>query len=128
MSKESLKRFAPLLIRTAIAIVFLWFGFSQLSNPAQWTRMIPDYVSFMSPTALVYLNGSVEIILAVLLLLGLFTRIVSILLGLHLLHITTIVGYGATGARDLALALVTLSISLNGTDEFCLDRIFWNNH
>jgi uncharacterized membrane protein YphA (DoxX/SURF4 family) len=127
MNTETLKRFSPLLLRTGIAIVFLWFGFSQLKNPASWTRMIPDYVNFMSPNTIIYMNGIIEIILASLLLIGLFTRIVSTLLGLHLLHIVTIVGYGATGARDFALALATFSIALNGTDEFCLDRILWNN-
>lgn len=127
MISENLKRYSPLLLRVGIAIVFLWFGFSQLKSPGSWTRMIPDYVSFMSPNTLIYLNGSIEIILAILLLLGLFTRVVSTLLGLHLLHIVTIVGYGATGARDFALALATFAIALNGTDEFCLDRILWNN-
>ena len=66
-----------------------------------------------------------EIIFATFLLLGLYTRISSFLLGLHLLHIVTIVGYGAIGARDLALTLATFAISLNGADEFCFDKIEW---
>ena len=127
MSKiERLKRYSPALLRTGIAVVFLWFGFSQLKNPANWTRMMPSFFTEffnMSAESLIYMNGTFEVVLATLLLLGLWTRVVSLFLGLHLLHITSIVGYGAVGARDLALALVTLSIFLNGADEFCLDKI-----
>lgn len=126
---EKLKKYAPALLRTGIAIVFLWFGFSQIKNPAQWTRMIPEYASFIpfEQTTLIYFNGGFEIIFATLLLLGLWTRFVSFLLGLHLLHIVTMAGYGAIGARDFALALATFSIFLNGADEFCLDKFLKKN-
>jgi len=120
-----LKRYSPALLRTGIAIVFLWFGFSQIKNPVQWTRMIPSYATSLpfEQTALIYFNGGFEVIFATLLLLGLWTRFVSFLLGLHLLHIVTIVGYGAIGARDFALALATFSVFLNGADEFCFDKL-----
>lgn len=123
---DKIKRFSPLVLRTGIAIVFLWFGFSQLSNPSAWTRMMPEYVQTIIPIGannLIFLNGFVEIVLAILLLLGLYTRTVSLLLTLHLLHIVTILGYGATAARDLALAIATFSIFLHGADDFCLDRL-----
>ena len=126
MKLENLRKYSPLLLRIGISIVFFWFGFSQLKNPDMWIRMIPGYVQniiSLSPKILIYLNGGFEIILGILLLLGLFTRAVSFLLGLHLLHIVTIVGYGAIGARDFALALATFSIFLRGTDGFCLDRL-----
>lgn len=129
MSKiDNLSRYSPLALRAGIAIVFLWFGFSQLKNPASWTRLMPEYIQSMVPLSantLVYINGVVEIVLAILLLLGLFTRTTSALLTLHLLHITTIVGYGAVGARDLALSIATLAIFFRGADEFCLDSMIF---
>ena len=118
-------KYSPLVLRISIAIVLLWFGFSQLKNPAQWTRMMPDYIHIIFPfskATLIYMNGAVEIILAAVLLLGLWTRVSSALITLHLLHITTIVGYGAVGARDLALAIAALAIFLYGPDEYCLDN------
>jgi len=126
MSLENLKRYSPALLRTGIAIVFLWFGFSQLKNAAMWTRMMPEYIQSVLPFStmtLIHLNGAFEIIFATLLLLGLYTRLSSLLLGLHLLHIVTIVGYGAVGMRDFALALAAFSIFLRGPDEFCLDTV-----
>jgi len=119
-----LSRYSSSLLRVGIAIVFLWFGFSQIKNPASWTRMVPEYATFLFPTTtLIYINGIIEIILATLLLMGLYTRIVSFVLGLHLLHIATIVGYGPTGARDFSLAIATFAIFLAGPDDFCLDKL-----
>lgn len=117
------EKYSGILLRTGIAIVFLWFGFSQLKNPGSWTRMIPSYLG-SSSTTLIYLNGVFEIVLAALLLLGLYTRVTSFLLGLHLLHIATIVGYGPTGARDFALAIATFAIFLRGADELSLDKLW----
>src|SRR3989344_5127717 len=121
---EKYKKYSPLVLRTAIAIVFLWFGFSQLKNPDSWVRMMPMYIQSIIPLSvrdLIYLNGTFEIVFATLLLLGLYTRFVSFLLSLHLLHIITILGYGAVAARDFSLAIATFVIFLNGADEFCLD-------
>ena len=123
---ERVKKYYPVVLSLGIALVFLWFGFSQLKNPAAWTRMMPEYAQAIIPIGannLIYLNGIVEIVLAVLLLLGLFTRTTSLLLTLHLLHIITILGYGAVAARDLALAVATFAVFLHGADEFCLDKI-----
>lgn len=124
---DSWRDFSPFFLRVGIAFVFLWFGFSQIKNPSAWTRMVPDYVLSMSPFSvetLIYFNGTFEIVFAFFLLLGLYTRITSLLLGLHLLHITTIVGYGPVGARDLALAIATFAIFLHGADRFCFDRLW----
>jgi uncharacterized membrane protein YphA (DoxX/SURF4 family) len=122
---KNFSKYSHLVLRIGIAVVFLWFGFSQLKNPAQWTRMMPDYVNAIFPLAkstLIYMNGILEILLAILLLLGLWTRTVSGLITLHLIHIITIVGYGAVGARDVAIALAALAVFLHGSDEFCLDE------
>jgi len=123
---NKIKRYSPLLLRTGVAIIFLWFGFSQIKNPDSWIGMIPGYVKDIIPidtNILVYMNGTFEVVFATLLLLGLYTRFTSLLLGLHLLHIVSILGYSANGARDFALAIATFSIFLYGEDEFCIDYL-----
>lgn len=127
MNQEKLAKYAPLVLRISIAVVLLWFGFSQIKNPAGWTRMVPDYAGIIpfETTTLIYMNGALEITLATLLLLGLFTRAVSAVSTIHLFHITSIVGYGATGARDIALAIAALAIFLGGADEFSLDKLLF---
>ncbi len=117
---------APVVLRLSIAVVFLWFGFSQIQNPASWTRLLPSFLSVvpLEPVTIIIVNGIFEILLATLLLLGLFTRPVALLLTLHLLHITFLLGYGATAARDVALALAVFSIFLRGADDFSLDHVW----
>lgn len=127
---DNLKKYSPVLLRSAIGIVFLWFGFSQLKNPAQWVRMVPEYVPKfgLETTSIIYMHGIFEVIFATLLILGLYTRLVSLILALSLIHITFIVGYGPTGARDLAIALATLSIFFHGSDDFCLDKLIFKKN
>ena len=120
-------RYSGIVLRTALAMVLLWFGFNQIKNPAMWTRLVPEMISnSFNPTTFIYINGTFEIIFATLLLLWLFTRTVSFMLTLHLLSITYAVGYGPVGARDFALSIACFSIFLRGPDEFCLDEIIFN--
>jgi len=124
MNLDKYEKYSPFVLRLGVAFVFLWFGISQLSDPTQWARMIPTYattITHLSANTIVHLNGVFEIVFAILLIIGIYTRFVSFILGLHLIHISTILGYGPTAMRDIALAIVTFSIFLRGADEFCLD-------
>lgn len=122
---DRMKKYSPLVLRAGVAIILLWFSFSQFRSPATWVRMVPMYVqSFLPGVTSIYLNATFEFILATLLLLGLFTRVASALAFLHILQISTVIlGYGPTGARDFALSVSALAIFLYGPDEFCLDNI-----
>jgi len=122
---NKLKRLSPTILRIGLALVFLWFGTSQIMKPSDWVGFIPDWVagaSTLSATIIVYLNGTLEIILGAALLLGLFTRIVSLLLFLHLIGIMYTVGFDALGVRDFGLTVAMLCIFLNGHDVLTLDR------
>ena len=115
--------YAPRLVRIAIGLVFLWFGFTQLFTDnllgyvPQWVNTLP-----ISVGAFMRLNGAFEVIFGVLLLAGFFTRIVALLLSIHLLGIALNVGYNDVMIRDLGLTLVTISILLHGPDEWTLDH------
>ena len=115
------QKYAPVVLRVALSIVFLWFGFSQWNNPAQWFGFLPSWTTSLglSQATLIYLNGSFEIIFAILLLAGVFTRVVALLLTLHLLSITVSLGYGPTMIRDFGLSFALFSLFLHGPDSFC---------
>jgi uncharacterized membrane protein YphA (DoxX/SURF4 family) len=119
-----MKSFAPVLLRIGIALVFIWFGTQQFINTGMWVKMIPESVISMTgltASTLVHFNGAFEIVFALCLLAGFFTRTVALLLGLHMLHITYIVGYGPTGVRDFGLALATISLFLYGVSGWSID-------
>lgn len=121
-----MKNFSSILIRIAIAAVFIWFGIQQLIDPTSWLGFLPTWVNNIpiSQTAFIYLNGWFELIFGTALLFGFYSRIAALLLGLHLLGITQSVGYGAIGVRDFGLALSALSIAAAGTSPFSLDMAF----
>lgn len=118
-------KYAPIITRYGMSLVFLWFGFTQVMGPESWTSLIPEFITnitHLSALTFVYLNGGMEIVLGLLLIIGIYTRISALILALHLLFITIDVGYNAIGIRDLGLTLATLSIFFNGPDFLCLEN------
>lgn len=118
---HKLSPFAPVILRLATSLVFLWFGANQLMNPSQWTSFVPSWANFISANLLVSLNGFMEVVLGFTLLLGFQVRSVALILGLHLLVIAGSVGWNAIGVRDFGLSLATLSIVFDGPDMWSID-------
>ena len=126
--KITMKEIAPIILRIAISLVFLWFGSQQLMNPQPWTRLVPDAAIAMtglSPIAFILFNGSFEIVFGLCLLFGFFTRATALVLGVHLFLITLSLGLTAIGIRDFGLSLATISIFFHGMDQFSLDWRIW---
>jgi len=115
---------AKILLRVSMAIVFLYFGMSQLKSPDEWTGMVPEAITGTIITAnnLVVANGLLEVTLGIFLLIGLYTRASALLLSIHLAFITFHIGLNAIGIRDFGLTIATVAIFFNGTDKFCLDK------
>jgi uncharacterized membrane protein YphA (DoxX/SURF4 family) len=119
-----LKTYGPSVLRYAMSAVILWFSIQQFFHTATWTAYVPDSATAMtglSATTLVYFNAIFELVFGLMLVFGWQTRIAALLLGLHLLDIMWVVGYGEIGVRDFGLAIATLVICMNGPDIFCLD-------
>tara|TARA_Y100000310_G_scaffold345545_1_gene466319 strand:- start:5748 stop:6200 length:453 start_codon:yes stop_codon:yes gene_type:complete len=118
------------IIRIVLSLVFLWFGTNQLLHTETWVSFLPEWVFSLSmnPSSIIVMNGVLETILGLLLLFGVFTRLVSLILGLHLLSIAFTVGYNDVGVRDFGLGLITLAISLHGQDSLSLDRKIKNSN
>ncbi len=121
---------APIILRIGIAMVFIWFGYSQVTDQVQWTAYVPNSIieiSGMTAESLVLFNGIFEIIFGIALLVGFWTRTAALLLFIHMIEITYIVGFDATGVRDFGLTIATLSIFLSGKDSFTLDALISQN-
>jgi len=120
--------FGITLLRLTLAFVFLWFGFSQISDAAMWTSFVPDWAAgIASAGTLVLLNGLVEIIAGAALAFGILSRWVGLLLGIHLFIIAVSMGLTAIGVRDIGLALATLSLFFLAKDEITIGNYFNNN-
>jgi len=123
MSNTSRIKIGITLLRIALAFVFLWFGFSQLSDTSMWTAFVPQWainITGLSAGLLVLINGLLEIIAGSLLAFGIFTRIIAILLGIHLFMIALSVGFTAIGVRDIGLSLATITLGFLGGGMFTM--------
>ena len=109
-----------LILRLAMAGVYLYFGFSQLFDPSAWTGIVPEWatsLSHMSAASLVLGNGILEVVLGSLLALGLLVVPVSVILSIHLFVIALEFGLTPVGVRDFGLAFATLSIAFLSKDR-----------
>ncbi len=111
-------------MRLGLGIVVLWFSINQFMDPDSWTRLAPEYLNFINSATLIYMNASLEIIIGILLILGLFTRIVALIFSLHLIPIIISLGYGPTAVRDFGLLMASLSLALSGSNYLSLDSKF----
>ncbi len=124
---EKMQKAAPVVLRIGLALVFLWFGADQLMHTAKWVGLIPGWLTgkayFFSvfnfqATTLVHFNGAFEIVFGICLLFGLFVRVVTLLLALHMMHITLTLlmasGITAVSVRDVGLSFAAVTLFLLG--------------
>lgn len=107
--------YASVILRIGLAAVFMWFGMSELLNPAQWIGFMPGWLTSLtglSAVTLVVLNALFEVVAAVCLVMNWYVRLVALLLSLHLFTIVGDVGFSAIGVRDFGLAAAMLSLAL----------------
>ena len=117
--------YAPVVLRIAIAFVLLWFGIDELRHPAFWTTYLPKWLLTilpLAPVTLVALNGTVEFMIGLALLIGVRTRTFAALAALHLLAIVLAVGYNDIGVRDFGLFLAAVALFLMARHPLSLDE------
>jgi uncharacterized membrane protein YphA (DoxX/SURF4 family) len=117
-----LENYSKEILRIGITLVYIWFGLSQLITPSSWIGYLPTWI-YSIPidiTYFIYVNGGIEIILGILILLGFKVRILALILSLHMLLIMFHLGYNDILIRDFGILIGTFVIYLNGTDKWCL--------
>lgn len=108
------------LLRFSLAALYLWFGFSQVFQGIEWVGYVPQWaVEFFNvpPPFIVLFNGSFEIIAGALLALNIVTRYAALALALHLVVIVFEFGLTATGVRDFAILMATVSLAIFAQNE-----------
>jgi len=121
------KDFSKTLLRIGLSLVFLYFGYQQVTSPDNWVGFVPNFLSNLNnitPNNIVLMNGVIELILGTFLLIGLYTKFSSLILGLHLIGITFSMGFNQIAVRDFGLTVATFVVFLNGVDSWCLDKKF----
>ncbi|MGB4076266.1 MAG: DoxX family protein [Minisyncoccia bacterium] len=108
------------VLRLGLSALFLWFGFSQLTDGINWVSWVPEWaVELLNiPPAMIVLgNGAFEVVLGALLAMNFFVRPVAVLLALHLAVITVEIGITPTGVRDFGLTMATLALAFSAVSR-----------
>ena len=125
MSLEKVSSFAPLPIRVLAGTAFIIHGlpkFGNIQGPQGLLGSIGLPPELALPIALLEVIGGIALIL------GIFTRITSILLAIHMALITLMVkpggGFTTDGGYELDLLLMSIAISLllSGPGRISIER------
>lgn len=113
MNMNKCSAYAPWILRIGLGFVFIWFGWSGLTNTAMWTGLVPEWLTGIAPAeTLVKGHAIFELVFGLLLCAGIWTRWVAILLLLNLIHTITLLNYGPVMIRDIGLAAALLAIAV----------------
>ena len=101
-----------LVLRLGLAFVFGWFGIDKFLNVSAWYGWIPSWLSFVPQDGFLYVLGALEVIAALLLLIGRYVRLAS--LGCAALLIGVVVSFGINEitVRDIGLAAMALALAM----------------
>ena len=127
---STLEKYSKPVLRIGISLVFLFFGSQQLTNNSSWQGFVPDFALILGLTAekIVMFNSIFELSFGLLLLFGIYTRIVALFLSIHLFIISFSLGFNDLGMRDFGLAIATFVVFMNGNDNLSLGNIFTKKH
>ena len=120
--------YVPVFLRFGLGVIFFWFGIDKFLHPLLWRGFIPPFVEALLPISVGLfesIQGVIEIIVGVLLIIGLWRQFAAAVAGLILIPI--IIVTFAIGAYDIALrdvGLLAVSISLTVVPEtiFSVDK------
>lgn len=110
------------ILRFSWVLLFVWFGTQQLLQPDIWTGFLPEWTKSLPISAemFVQINGLTEIVAAVFLLTGTFTKLVCVFFSAHLFGIAISAG-GDIGARDAILAMIGIALLFLPADPWTID-------
>ncbi|MBS3084618.1 hypothetical protein J4411_01775 [Candidatus Pacearchaeota archaeon] len=118
------KEYAPIAARYGISFVFLVFGLWQIIDPKSWLGYLPGFVFGLglSPVLILTMNGILDFLIGLSLVLGIYIRFFSVVGIFHLLGIELSLGFTDVTIRDISIMIVLFSVFLNGKDKWCLKR------
>lgn len=124
------QKFAPVVLRFGLGIVFLLFGLQKLTNPGQTTAEIQLLLNFelADAAALSYYLGIAEMIIAIGLFIGFKVRFFTLLGSLLtiLFFISFIAKYGLSINpdlyRDIGLFSAAIALFLLGAGPLSIDN------
>jgi len=117
------------IVRIIVGLFLVYHG-SELFYP-ETMKVYLTWEQFKTPSGpfMIYLGKTVELVVGLLILAGLFTRLASLLIVVTMLYISFFVGNGKIWYDDqlpFLFVLLTLIFFFAGPGKWSLDQIFFN--
>jgi putative oxidoreductase len=128
--KSSCKSWGLLALRIAIGVIFIMHGYGKLFGDAPGMEkftMLVTGIGFPLPVVFAYAAALTEFFGGIAMILGLFTRVFSVLLGFVMLVALLGVKKFAFPSADIDVALLSIAIALfcMGAGRFSLDALLF---
>lgn len=110
------KEISLLLLRVVLGAVLFYFGLSQILSPHLWDQLLPGFLlGFgLGANIIVMVNGGIQILFGLFLLIGILTRTTSLVLAIDLLLFAFFGGFSPTSIREIGLAFAVLMFFFQG--------------
>ncbi len=108
---DKLSPYSHIILRIGLGFVFIWFGWSSITETEKWIALVPAWaIDILAPANILVIgHGIFEVVFGLLLVFGIFARLTATLLLLNLLHTITLIS-GPTQIRDIGLAFALLAL------------------
>ena len=118
-----LKDYGSLILRLGLGTTLLWFGITSILEPNVWSSLVPSF-SPIQPTNVVIMMAIFQMIIAIFIIIGSFTRLAALLMALSLIPIIISLGYNDVAVRDFAILMAAISLAMSGSKKLSLDSKF----
>jgi uncharacterized membrane protein YphA (DoxX/SURF4 family) len=118
------------VLRVGLALVFAYFSVMQFIDPEIFTSYLPDFLQGSGASLYLYLNATLDGLLALCFAFGVFPKLAPLVGAIHLLIIALTMGFNDVAVRDFGLAMACLSLvfiheeHLSGKQRVLLKRLF----
>ena len=124
-SLEKKKDLVPFLLRLGLGIIFFWFGITKFTNIESWYSFIPPWLESLLPISVnmfLYIQGAIETLIGLFLILGIFVRKSAFLAALILIVIIITVGFNDISLRDFGLLMIAISLMILGQGKYFISK------
>lgn len=107
-------------MRLSVAVIFIGIGIWEIVQPSYWSYYIPSFLaSLLNPLTLTMVHGMLLLVLGIMVLIGAYLRIASILSAIVmasiLIALITMFGFTDTIIRDLSVLLIAIALYFDDT-------------
>ncbi len=113
-----------LALRIGLGLGFVYVAVHMLSDPQSWLGFIPNWISkLIDPRIFLSLHSGFELILGILLLIGVFPKITSLLSFFDMFAILIFYGVDSVTFRDFGLMMASLALFLLSREKTKIDPV-----